>query len=212
MNSPLARYLKDFGQVVPAAHTFVPDPLEDDISIGLNDFPDEQPVDVEAERQQAYAEGQEAASRSLSETHETEIEAMAEAHRGEIDALKQKHEAELAALMAVKFREIAAEVARAVSDGAAAAIAPVLSESVVQASIASLARLLEEAILEGTAGPITVKGPAALFERLQNEIGSGSGLLRHVEADDLDLSVDVGEAALVTRISAWTASLKKVLE
>ncbi|TCL75634.1 hypothetical protein EV286_101176 [Rhizobium sp. BK251] len=212
MNSPLARYLKDFGQMAPAAHTFVPDPLEDDISMGLNDFPDEPPADIEAERQQAYAEGQEAATRGLSETHEAEIEAMAEAHRGELDALKQKHEAEVAALMAVKFREIAAEVARAVSDGAATAIAPVLSESVAQASIANLARLLEEAILEGAAGPITVKGPAALFERLQSEIASGSGLLRHVEADDLDLSVDVGEAALVTRISAWTASLKKVLE
>jgi len=77
--------------------------------------------------------------------------------------------------------------------------------------VSDLADLLRTAILSGEAGTVTVKGPSSLFDALVGNMPEVAGSLRHVEADDLDLSVDIGETVLVTRISAWTASLKKVL-
>jgi len=36
-------------------------------------------------------------------------------------------------------------------------------------------------------------------------------MLRHVEMTDIDLSVTIGDNVIVTRMSAWADSLRKVL-
>jgi len=59
---------------------------------------------------------------------------------------------------------------------------------------------------------VTVKGPARLFDVLKGTLGEKAGLLRHLETGDVDLTVEFGDAVLVTRMSAWATSLKKVLE
>ena len=58
---------------------------------------------------------------------------------------------------------------------------------------------------------VTVRGPGELFDRLREQMDGHDDLIRHVEADDIDLTVEIDDTAIVTRISAWTASLKKVL-
>ena len=75
-----------------------------------------------------------------------------------------------------------------------------------------LATLLRETILEGVPDSITVKGPVRLFQSLQAEMGERQNLLRHQQTDDVDLAVEIDDSVLVTRISAWSASLRKVLE
>lgn len=208
----LARYLKDFGETKPEISIPSPQVFEEDGAFDFGDVPEDPPVDVEAERREAYAQGCAAAAEELSQKHKAEIEELAGAHRREIEALTRKYETDTVALVAAKVREIATDVANAVSSQAAEAIAPILTDALTEAAVANLARLIEEAILEGSAGPVTVRGPRSLFDLLVGQLGKDVGLLRHVEADDLDLSVDIGDAALVTRISAWAVSLRKVLE
>jgi NTP pyrophosphatase (non-canonical NTP hydrolase) len=211
MSALLSRYLKDFGEPAVIAPVDVPHSFADD----LGDFPDvpaEPPVDVEAERREAHAQGYAEASAALTQKYELEAQTVAQVHQREIEELRNKYEVETAALIASRIAEIAAEVARIVSEGAAKAIAPVMTEALSEKAAVSLAALLRETILQGDAGMLTVNGPSRLFEILKNEMGEDAKLLRHHETDDVDLAVEIGETVLVTRISAWATSLKKVLE
>ncbi|MDR9775542.1 hypothetical protein RJJ65_23360 [Rhizobium hidalgonense] len=209
MSITLSRYLKDFGEPEPSAPIIEMDDFGGD---GFPEMPSEPAIDVEAERRDAYAQGHAAATADLTEKHEREAQTLAEVHARELEELKLRYEVEAAAIIASRVRDIAEEVAQLVSAGAAIAIAPVMSEALAAKTAESLAVLLREAILEGAAGPILVRGPTRLFDLLKAELGEHAGSVRHLETDDIDLAVEIGESVIVTRMSAWAASLKKVLE
>jgi NTP pyrophosphatase (non-canonical NTP hydrolase) len=208
----LSRYLKDFGEPDSSAPIIDVDDFAGDGISGFSEMPKEPEIDVEAERRDAYSEGHAAATVELTERYELEAQTLAEIHAREIEELKLRYEVEAAAIIASRIRDIAEEVAQLVSAGAAAAIAPVMTEALADKAAESLAVLLREAILEGAAGPIVVRGPSRLFDILQGELGEHAGAVRHLETDDIDLAIELGESVIVTRMSAWAASLKKVLE
>ncbi|OWV72058.1 hypothetical protein ATY77_11020 [Rhizobium sp. R634] len=209
MSISLSRYLKDFGE--PESPAPIID-VDDFAGAGFPEMPSEPVIDVEAERREAYAEGHAAATAELTEKYELEARALAEAHARELEELKLRYEVEAAAVIASRIRDIAEEVAELVSAGAAAAIAPVMTDALAVKAAENLAALLRDAILEGAAGPIVVRGPTPLFDWLKAELGEHATAVRHVETDDIDLAVEIGESVIVTRMSAWAASLKKVLE
>ncbi|MBX4865695.1 hypothetical protein HJA87_06765 [Rhizobium bangladeshense] len=209
MSISLSRYLKDFGE--PKSSAPIID-IDDFAGDAFPEAPSEPAVDVEAERREAYAEGHAAATADLTEKYENEARALAEGHARELEELKLRYEVEAAAVIASRVRDMAEEVAQLVSAGAAMVIAPVMTEALAAKAAESLAALLRDAILEGAAGPIVVRGPTSLFDILKTELGDHVAAVRHIEADDIDLSVEIGESVVVTRMSAWAASLKKVLE
>lgn len=208
----LSRYLKDFSDIKPIAPAPEPMDFADDAFGGFPEIAEEPVVDVEAERRAAHAEGQAAAIAELTDKHAIEMQTIELIHQREIDELKAKYEQELASLVAARLSGIAFEVADLVSAAAVKAVAPVISGGIAEEAVTSLAALLREAILDGAAGPVVVRGPASLFALLEKAMGENPGLLRHLETDDVDLAVEVDGSVLVTRISAWSASLKKVLE
>ncbi|MBB4953954.1 hypothetical protein H4S14_002014 [Agrobacterium vitis] len=215
MSMPLAHYLKDFSSPKPSS--LVSDTVGFDMdAFGMDDepaleLPQPDPIDVEAVRAQAYAEGFEAASQQLAEQHAQEIHRLEAHHAEQIKEQEKAHQKALATVIAQGLEKIAASVSDVVGEQTVAAVAPFLQEALVETALNDIAALLKEAILEGQAGVVTVRGPEALFERLKMQMDGHEDLLRHIEVDDLDLAVDIHDAALVTRISAWTASLKKVL-
>lgn len=212
MSITLSRYLKDFGEPEPSAPIIDVGDFAGDGFPGFSDMPKEPAIDVEAERREAYSEGHAAATAELTEKYELEAQTLAEIHAREIEELKLRYEVEAASIIASRIRDIAEEVAQLVSAAAAAAIAPVMTEALADKAAESLAVLLREAILEGAAGPVVVRGPTRLFDILQAELGEHAGAVRHIETDDIDLAAEIGESVIVTRMSAWAASLKKVLE
>ena len=58
---------------------------------------------------------------------------------------------------------------------------------------------------------ITVKGPLNLFEQLKSHFEDPMPAVRHVEVQDVDLTVEFGETVLVTRMAAWADTVRKVL-
>ena len=56
-----------------------------------------------------------------------------------------------------------------------------------------------------------VKGPANLFEQLKTRFDEPAPVFRHVETQDVDLTVEFGETVLVTRMAAWADTVRKVL-
>jgi len=206
----LSRYLKDFGaEQVPPPHVedmVFAEPME------FAEIPGEPPVDVEAERRAAYAEGHEAATQELTQKHQAELDAMAESFRAETDALRMHYEEQAAEKIAADMNRIAAMLGQAISTAAAAILAPIMTETLTTRAVGDLAELVKTSILDGSVGPISVSGPRHLFEVLHSRLGDDGALLRHVEAEDVDLTVTIGESVLVTRMSAWAASLKEILK
>ncbi len=215
MSTGLARYLKDFGDPQP------PQPVITDFDAdnftapdlgAFGDFAETLAPDPDAIRQEAYAEGYETASVELGARHQDTLDAMRQLHAEEIENLTRTLEEEAATRIAAGLRQIAAVLAERISDEVAHCLAPVLQEEVAAKAVADMADLVRLSILEGEAGPIIVKGPLPLFNILAIEMGEDASVLRHVEAADLDLSVEIAGSVLVTRMSAFAASLKKVLE
>ncbi|MCF1464205.1 GTPase [Agrobacterium vitis] len=215
MTMPLAHYLKDFSAPRPAPMAAEPVSFNDDAlmfpDMPMLELPQPDPVDVEKERQDAYAEGHDAAVKAADERHAEALSTLEKAHAEALQELTEKHQAELARVIAEGLQQIASDLSRIVGSQTVETLAPLLSDLLVDKALEDISGLLKAAVLEGAAGQITVTGPAALFKQLADLMEGQDLLLKHVEADDLDLTVDVGGAALVTRISAWTASLKKVL-
>ncbi len=211
MSASLARYLKDFSEP-----EIVPLPLEDMPTASnweepVAAPPIAEPVDVEAECARAYNQGHEAASEELHRQFADERQMLAAAHAQEVAALRNQYEAEAAELIAARFREVASLVAQTVSDQTAQILAPLLDEAITAKAVSDMADLVQDAVMEGDVGTLKVCGPLHMFEQLRERLKTSGALLRHIEASDLDLAVDIGETALVTRMSAWSASLKKVL-
>jgi len=192
----LSRYLKDF-----SAEQVVPPHVEDMVFAEPAEFiesPLAPPIDIEAERRAAYMEGHEAATQELTQKHQAELEARDAASRAEMDAMRIRYEEQAAEKIAADVTRIAAMLGQAISTEVAAILAPIMTETLTTKAVADLAEL--------------VRVPRHLFEVLHDRLGDDGSLLRHVEADDIDLTVTIGESVLVTRMSAWAASLKEILK
>lgn len=215
MSMPLAHYLKDF-----SAPSGTPSGVIGNDFASLDDTgfdsefsatPEPEPIDLEAERREAYAQGHEAATAELGARHAAELLALRAAHDEALAALEARLMGETARRLAEALERTSADIALAVSEHAAEALSPFLSQEVAAKAVADLAALLRAAITDGEAGTITLKGPRALFDLLLAHLPEAQAGLRHVEDDDLDLSAEIEGTVLVTRISAFAASLKKVL-
>jgi hypothetical protein len=210
MSPAISRYLKDFGAERLAAAAFGPAPSLEKPA-GFTELYEEPVVDIEAERRQAYAEGHEVATQELSEKHQVELEERASAHSLALATLRAEYEIRVAEHIASSLKQIAVALGQAVSVETANALAPVMTDVLTEKAVADLAELVTAAILGGVVGSITVEGPLHLFEILSAQLGEDSAMLRHVEMTDIDLSVTIGDNVIVTRMSAWADSLRKVL-
>lgn len=215
MSMPLAHYLKDFSSPKPSS--LVSDSLSFDVDdFGIHDepvleLPQPDPIDIEAERAEAYEEGRAATMLELSEKHAEDISRLEALHAEQLQDLEKKHKAEMGRILGGGLHNIAAAIADTVGAQAVEAVAPFLEEALIETALHDLSTLLKEAIIEGEVATVTVRGPGELFDRLRENMDGHDDLLRHIEDDHIDLTVDIDDTALVTRISAWTASLKKVL-
>ena len=216
MSTHLARYLKDFG-APPRVQTPVFQPPsfsheEGEVVVAESFAPPSLPVvDVEAERAEAFAQGRSEAEAELNARHEADLAALKEAHKAEIDALKIRYERDYAVTLAHRFSTLTGEVSDAVAAQAAQVLAPIMSQVLTKGAVADLARMIAEGLNDGDGITITVKGPSSLFEELKSHFKEPMPVFRHVEVQDVDLTVEFGDAVLVTRMSAWADTVRKVL-
>ena len=216
MSAQLARYLKDFGTPPRAqAPTFQPPSFaQEEAGAATEAFAMPlalPPVDVEAERVNAFADGRAEAETELSAKHEAAMTALKEEHKAELDALKARYEQEYAHALAERFSILMGEVSDVVAAQAAQVLAPVMNEVLTKGAVSDLARVIAEGLQDGEGLMLTVKGPANLFEQLKARFDEPAPVFRHVETQDVDLTVEYGDTVLVTRMAAWADTVRKVL-
>ncbi len=210
MTASLAHYLKDFSEQQPVEMPSAFDGgFDDDLSLP---FSEPETLDPDTIRREAHSEGYEAATQALEARFAEERDAMADAHRQEIEALHEAHAAQSAEVIVAKVNEMAAAVSEAIAQQTGLILAPLLSEAIAARAVTDLGDAIHAALMDGEAAQIVVRGPGELFDMLTARMGDKAALLRHIESADLDLTVEMDGSVLVTRISAWAASLKKVLE
>lgn len=215
MSLQLSRYLKDFSaprlEAMPMTPCYFAD-LDDLPGQASHARPDPVPaVDIEAERAEAFAAGKDEAAAELSAQHETVTAELRQAHAEELEALQQRFDDEIAGMIAGRFQAMEARLAVLLGDQVAQVLAPVLDETLREKSVRDLAEALSAALRSGDAAAVTVKGPIALFEKLKLHMGEGAAAFQHQETGDVDLSVEYGNAILVTRMAAWADAVRKVL-
>lgn len=216
MSVQLARYLKDFGTPPRLRRTVFEAPSFDEHRGGLAAEPlamppAEPPVDVAAERAEAFAEGRAEAETELRAQHEIEVTALKQAHQAELDALKARYEQDYADALAARFSTLTGAVADRVAAEVAQVLAPVMNQVLTKGAVADLARMIAEGLSGEEGLVVTVKGPAGLFQQLQSHFAEPVPAFRHVEMQDVDLTVEFGETVLVTRMAAWADTVRKVL-
>lgn len=215
MNAMLTKYLKDFS--VPESTALVEtnilsslagSPLDD---IGF--LPEPEPViDLEAERAAAREEGRAEAIAECEERFSGELAAIAEEHSEEIRALSERHESEIMSVIHARFFDMTLAISQSVADQALQVLLPVLDADVARRSIAALAGAVEAAFAEEKAAEALVRGPARLFELLRPRLDASGVPCRHIEAETVDIYVEINETVLTTRLSVWAQSLAEVME
>lgn len=216
MSASISRYLKDFGDAQPSNLPF--GSPSDDADV-FGDFPDVssdfggvETVDIESEKQAAYARGHEDATSELTEKMQAERDALVAAHAAELETLRSTYLDELATRVVSQLREGVDAIATNLSEQTAAILAPILTEELSTKAVAALADVVRASMPDGEGVTLVVKGPQSLFDTLKAQPGFDEAGMKFTENTDIDLSVEVGESVFVTRMSAWASSLRKVMK
>ncbi len=216
MSASLSRYLKDFSAPKPPLSLMPPKYFPEIDS----DFPERggfampQPlpsIDVEAERREAFEQGRGEAEAELQFEHKNEIAELKAQHAAELEAMRVRCDTEVAAMIFDRFSEMSAQLALMLGDQTARVLAPVMEEVLQRKSVEDMARMIALTLTAGEACTITVRGPLPLFEALKRHLNDDALVFRHHETTDIDLSVEFGDAILVTRMAAWADTVRKVL-
>lgn len=215
MNAMLTKYLKDFSIPEPTAlvETELLSSLADS-PLGDMAFPAEpEPgIDIEAERRQAFERGYEQARSECEERFAGELAAIAEQHAQDIRAIEERHEAEVMRVIHARFFDMTGAISQSVADQTLQALLPIIDADVARRSVTALADAVRKAMTEEKAADVLVRGPMRLYEMLKPKLDERGIACRHVEAETIDILVEINETVLTTRLSVWAQSLAEVME
>lgn len=215
MNAMLTKYLKDFS--VPESTALVePDLLSSLADTGFGDlnFASEPTptIDIEAERKQAFEEGFAQARQEVEEKFAGDLAAMVEDHAREIRELEERHEAEVMRVIHARFFDMTVAISQSVADQTLQALLPIIDADVARRSVVALADAVRKAMTEERAADVLVRGPTRLYDMLKPKLDERGIACRHVEAETIDILVEINETVLTTRLSVWAQSLAEVME
>lgn len=212
MTAPLARYLKDFSSAPPPVVVPVIDDSDFAGAFSFEPTIEAAPaIDIDAERAAAFDEGKAEGERLAAAAFQAEREQLEAEHANALKALREQLEGEAVTRLETQIRSMRDALAMTLEDLTAAALAPVLQAALSAKAAEELADMVRDALSSEEVTRLTVKGPVEMFEKFRDALGADAPELRHIDNDDLDLSVDIDESVLVTRLSAWAGSVKKVL-
>lgn len=215
MNAMLTKYLKDFS--VPESTALVEtnilsslagSPLED-----MSFFSEPEPqIDLEAERSQAFGEGYDKARLELEENFAGHLAEIASDHDQQVRAMEERHDTEVMRVIHARFFDMTVAISQSVADQTLQALLPIIDADVARRSVTALADAVRKAMTEEKAADVLVRGPMRLYEMLKPKFDERGIACRHVEAETIDILVEINETVLTTRLGVWAQSLAEVME
>lgn len=212
MNSPLARYLRDFGAEAAPAEVLFETASHLEIA---SDFPALEPfveqVDLEAERQQAFDEGHSSATETMTAQNAEALAELQQQHEAEMEAQREKFEGDLADYLAKALPELSDRVSAELADAALRLLLPLIGEQLDRAAVEELAVQLKPTLAKEVIEQIKVSGPERLCNILRAKLEETEIHIELAHSEGPDLRVEIGDTILVTRLAAFAADLERVL-
>lgn len=214
----IERYLKDFSQ--PDTFMLSADldagPQSDQLAMPEPDpvvaAPSEEPaIDIEAERAAAFEEGSRQAADMLSATHQAELEAERSRHLEEINEMRTRFEQDFSTTLAARFDQLTTELSESIGEQVARIVAPFLERSLSEQMIEQLAAAISQVLADQDGVRVAVSGSPSMFEALKTALGDRAAQLDYTEADSFDLTVQLEDTVLSTRLSQWADTLREIL-
>lgn len=215
MNAMLTKYLKDFSvpETTALVESNILSSLADSQLGDMTFFSEPEPeIDVEAERKEAFDEGFLKARLESEETFAGQLAAIADDHAQEIRTMEERHESEVMRVIHARFFDMTVAISQSVADQTLQALLPVIDADVARRSVTALADAVRKAMTEEKAADVLVRGPGRLYDMLKPKFDERGIACRHVEAETIDILVEINETVLTTRLSVWAQSLAEVME
>ena len=216
MNAMLTKYLKDFS--VPQSTALVETDLISSLASAspLEDLvfaPEPEPaIDLAAERKEAFDDGFAKGRAESEEGFAGQLATIAEEHAQEVRTMEERHDSEVMRVIHARFFDMTVAISQSVADQTLQALLPVIDADVARRSVAALADAVRKAMMEEMAADVLVRGPTRLFDMLKPKFDERGIACRHVEAETVDIIVEVNETVLTTRLQVWAQSLAEVME
>ncbi|WP_173934800.1 hypothetical protein [Chelativorans sp. Marseille-P2723] len=160
---------------------------------------------------QEIAAAEAALSQKLACKHAEALSAERERHAAEMQATIERLSDLAAEAIAARFDAMKREVASITSALAAQVLAVTLTQDVRRRSIEELARLVGEAMNDRDTLRVRVRGPENLRQALKERLGEQWRQIDFIDAVDFDLTAEIGESLLKTRLADWSEELAEVL-
>ncbi|MGX7874768.1 hypothetical protein ACVDG5_020230 [Mesorhizobium sp. ORM6] len=160
---------------------------------------------------EAVAQAEATLAERLSATHEAALEAERQANAEEARIFLESLGGDVGKAVSSRIDAMEARVTDLVAATVARIIGGVVSDDLQKRSLQALAGAVREAVGDGEAVRIAVRGPLSLFETLKASLGPRAENLDFIEAPGFDLTVTVDEAVFETRMAEWSATLSEVL-
>lgn len=216
MSAILTKYLKDFSAPPPPPVEDLAFPsafsLDDGGSSSAFSFEPEPSVDIEAERKAAYDEGYAEAAAAAEETREAEITEERRRHAAELAELVARHEQESVAMIHTRFHEMTGEIAQALADRTLQILMPMLGAQLAERAVHDLHDLAKQALKDREVAQVTVRGDARMIGALKPLFEADAIEAKYIENQSVDLTVEIEDAVLVTRLETWAQALAEVAE
>jgi hypothetical protein len=206
----LTKYLKDFS--APPVTSVGSDMFNSLPGGPLPDlhFEPEPQVDIEAERREAHEEGYRQASEELAAKHAEEIEMLKGAHAFQLQGLADAHESETIWMIHTRFHEMTQAISQTIAEETLQVLLPVFDATISTRAISKLSELVRQALTEAEVATVIVRGPERLYQRLLPLLEADGLQIRFIENTSADISVEINDTVLVTRLASWAQAITEV--
>lgn len=218
MSASIARFLKDFGEpeapALPSADVFNAElPSFGDFADTSFEAAASEPVlDIEAIKAAAFEEGRAAAVAELTEAFEKEKLELMSQNVAETENLRNELTQELGAKVGAQIYDTMDAIANFLADQTLSVLTPVLTEELSKRASEELAQLVKSTLTDRSCTKLIIRGQAPMLEAFTKALGDPAPEIHFIEAEETDLSVEIEDSVVVTRMSAWASSLRKVMQ
>lgn len=168
--------------------------------------------DREAEKTaEAVAKAEAELAERLQQEYEEKLAAERERHKQEVEELQQQLGKQMGETIAERFSAMEQHTVDVTSSLVARILGVALTEELQSRAMERLSEIITSALNDREAVRISVHGTAFLCEQLRGILGERATQVNFVEAPGLDLSVQVDESILETRLAEWSEALSEVL-
>lgn len=218
MSASIARFLKDFGEpeapALPSADVFNAELLS------FGDFADtsfeavapEPVLDIEAIKAAAFEEGRAAAVAELTEAFEKEKLELISQNVAETENLRNELTQDLGEKVGAQIHDTMDAIANFLADQTLSVLTPVLTEELSKRASEELAQLVKSTLTDRSCTKLIIRGQAPMLEAFTKALGDPAPEIHFIESEETDLSVEIEDSVVVTRMSAWASSLRKVMQ